>query len=1652
MRRDCVRQQRRGRRVAAILFLAGVFPATAAAQGGSGICDRTEQVRDAIVAAVSGVGDCADITATHLGQVTVIYLPADNIKTLRAGDFAGLTALDSLNLAFNHLRKLPPKVFDGLTSLTFLQLGGNDLVRLPNRVFAGLTSLTTLGLRDNPGHPFGPTARAGPAHNVGADTEVTLTGSSGGDPWGRDVTYAWTQTDETGVVVPLKDANTASATLTSPAVKETVRLDFTLAVTAVNPGGTAPPGTTSDGDVGLDTAYVHVEAADPVTVSFVARDYTATEGGSVATVGIRLNKIPRRTVSIPLEAVPADGADAGDYTVPDSVTFTFADRVKYFSVTATDDDVDDDGERVTVGFAASLPVAVTAGSPATVDVALADNDDPVGVSIVDFAITSDPGEDGLYATGDVIEVTATYSEAVTVAGQPRLILSVGTHVTELLGQAARHAGYVRGSGTEDLVFAYRVSDGDSDPDGVSIPEGDLVLNGGTVQASGGVDVLLGHDGLGAQSGHKVDAVVPVLSEASVNGAGLTLRYTEPLDESSVPAGSAFRIVVNGVGRDVVEVGIDEKLVTLTLASAARPGETVTASYTAPDTDPIRDRAGLAAASFTSQAVTNYSDPGVSIRAIDPAVYEGEDIDFRLYRNGPASRSLQVTVQVDESGDVLDGGPGSKRVTFAAGDSTAWLTLATHDDHGYEDHSTVTATVVGGGAHVVSETHGSASVTVSDNDNPAMEVTLAAPDSVDEGARQFTVVVSASTVSDTEPHGGVSVRIESTDGTATSGQGGDYGAVDEAVRFLPSDYQRVVTGGVGRYVATIEHRVAVRNDGIEEDDETFSLELTRSYVIGDKVRLPAEPHVVTIVDDDDAERPGISVTPIVLFLHEGESDDYRVRLKSRPSGPVTVTVGGWSDTDVSVEPASLDFTPSSWNNARTVTVTAEQDDDMDNDEVSLTHGLNADDASHGPTVKVTVADDDVALPRLSLRALTDSVREGEYFHLEVTRTGPVDRTLRAGVIVWDLDDHVADAWVAAYFRQGEVSDTVIYLAAVDTLVTTDRTIRVAVNPYLDGYEVGSPSEVEIHVIDRTSGTGGDLAPGVEVSFGAGPGTVVEGGAGVPVTVRLSEPAVDAVTIPLVGRGVRGAGEADWEMASEVAIEAGESEGTVLLSAVDDSDEDPGESIELRFGTLPQGHTATEPRSVAVEIEDDDVFVMGTEETRGWLARFGRSVSGDAVDAVRARMAGGPGRSAGSRVTVGGHDLGAWKSEVLSGRGMSSSDPAGSGAGYLPAQPNGAPGHFFRRLFAGTSFVHNRALGQDPAAQWSVWGSGGVSGFSGRDGALSLSGDLTSVTLGADYGAGRTLGGILLSHHMADGTLTGGDGLTAQLDATLTAAYPWLSYSLTDRLSVWGMGGYGAGSMPPSPGSAVVEADIGMRMGAVGATGQLVAARSLTLALATDAMFTQTAASGVAALEDVETQVSRVRVMLEGSSSFEMAGGMLRPAFEAGFRQDGGDAETGAGLEVGGGFSYSRPSLGLTVEARARGLIAHEDAGYEEWGAYGSVRILPDPSGRGLSMYLAPTWGSAVGGGAHALWSRRDMAGVAAGGGGTRELDGGSVALELGYGVALSDRIVAKPYGGTLNGAPRVGVDIRARRALEVRLESLERSGRRELLLKLGYRPE
>ena len=114
-----------------------------------GICDRTQQVRDGILAKLADVDACEAVTVANLAGIGRLDLDDKGIASLKAGDFTGLTGMTTLILNDNDLTSLPAGVFSGLTALSSLFLVGNDLSSLPANVFSGLTSLGNINLRDN---------------------------------------------------------------------------------------------------------------------------------------------------------------------------------------------------------------------------------------------------------------------------------------------------------------------------------------------------------------------------------------------------------------------------------------------------------------------------------------------------------------------------------------------------------------------------------------------------------------------------------------------------------------------------------------------------------------------------------------------------------------------------------------------------------------------------------------------------------------------------------------------------------------------------------------------------------------------------------------------------------------------------------------------------------------------------------------------------------------------------------------------------------------------------------------------------------------------------------------------------------------------------------------------------------------------------------------------------------------------------------------------------------------------------------------------------------------------------------------------------------------------------------------------------------------
>ena len=575
------------------------------------------------------------------------------------------------------------------------------------------------------------------------------------------------------------------------------------------------------------------------------------------------------------------------------------------------------------------------------------------------------------------------------------------------------------------------------------------------------------------------------------------------------------------------------------------------------------------------------------------------------------------------------------------------------------------------------------------------------------------------------------------------------------------------------------------------------------------------------------------------------------------------------------------------------------------------------------------------------------------------------------------------------------------------------------------------------------------------------TVQEGAdAQLDFVVSLSRAAASAVTVAYRTRnGTAIAGQDFTGTSGTLTFAAGETAKTVAVAVLDDVHDEGSETMKLKLANASGGRL-TDRKAIGTITNSDPL-------QRAWLSRFGRTVGTHVTDAVGERLRTPSGQA--SQVTVGGYRLPLGRQAA--GRDPETTDPAtttkpetttdrlaslltglvGQALGLGPAQPEGGglgadpwadqpgtdprlgqsqllqlPTVRVRDVLLGSSF--RLALAgddaRDGAMRLTAWGRVAGTRFDGRDGDLSLDGDVFTGTVGIDGTWGRWLLGLAAAHTQADGTFAG-DGMSDRgqgtLDNTLTSIHPYVQYAVTDRLNLWGMVGYGWGDTEVTIGhTEILESDTNFLMGAVGGRGVLLAAAEtggFELATRSDAMLTQTSLDDTAGMAGAEGAAHRLRVVLEGSRGFTWPEGRtLTPTLEVGLRHDWGDAETGFGLEVGGRVQYADPRLGLTVEGTVRGLVAHEASEYDEWGASANVRLAPGMNGQGLSLTLSPTWGAASSG-IDGLWSRQTTVGLAPQG--NRAAPTGRLNAEVSYGFTPFGPGLLTPYAGTVltDGAAR-----------------------------------
>ena len=499
------------------------------------------------------------------------------------------------------------------------------------------------------------------------------------------------------------------------------------------------------------------------------------------------------------------------------------------------------------------------------------------------------------------------------------------------------------------------------------------------------------------------------------------------------------------------------------------------------------------------------------------------------------------------------------------------------------------------------------------------------------------------------------------------------------------------------------------------------------------------------------------------------------------------------------------------------------------------------------------------------------------------------------------------------------------------------------------------------------------------------------------------------------GIATAGS-DYEAVSGTLIfAAGETAKTVTVATLDDVIDDDGDTLTLRLSSYSGAYL--EDSEATGTIHNNDPL------PKGWLARFGRTSAAQVVDMLNGRF--DEAAAPASQLTLGGQT---WRPAELRNdpqrvhRGVAPAESNGDLPGYTAgwSDPSGVTGSAStgtgtagieatllertlwalltnsgwqadkRRLLSRSSFdlslsgrdgeaIETATAIPEAPGRWSLWGRGALTHFAGVDESVNLNGDVLTGLLGLDYARNRWLAGVALSYSDGDGNYrAAGNDAAGDLDSTLVSVYPYLRYALTARLSVWGALGYGAGTLRLHPGrdQDAIETDMQMSMGALGLRGIVYATQSTELALKSDALWVRTTSDAAPGLQAVDgADASRVRLLFSGRHERVLAnGGVITPSFELGVRYDDGDAETGMGVELGGGLRYADPLRGLTLETTARALLAHEDGGYEEWGVGGTLQFDPGVPGRGPAFSLASAWGVS-GSGTQELWLQQDMAGLA-----------------------------------------------------------------------------
>ena len=1012
-------------------------------------------------------------------------------------------------------------------------------------------------------------------------TQDSYTVAEGGT---QSVTVTLSADPERSLVIPIKTAGEGGATAADYSAPTSVTFNagetsksFTFAAPqdtlddddeSVKLGfGTMPDAWVSAGTTDETTVSITDDDDPFVTVEFGASAYTVEESDDTTTPGVTENEVevtvtlsadPERSVDIPITKVNQGTASDADYSgVPSSVVFASGETEKSITFTAVDDALNDDGERVQLGFG-SLPDRVSAGAPAETTVNITDDDVPAITVSFEYAAYT-------VAEGGTVEVTVTLDQdlerTVTI---PITTVNQGTASDDDYSGVPESVTFQSGETEKTITFMAVDDTEDEDGESVRLAFGALpgaVLPGSHTEATMHItddvpavtvsfffdryDVYEGETwpigvGLSADPGREV--IIPITA-TGLGGAS-------PADYSGVPQTVTFSRQEEcfDSGGEIIEDGICYETGKSFTITAARDdddgGEAVLLGFGAPlpaGVSPGHPATATVAIIDGGRVVVGLAQVGIGVAAVLRAGHRFSGLDS-------VNEAWQWQRSATEYGAYSDipaaEGGTSNPYTPSAGDLGMWLKAKVTYDAGSLTGQTAQATTL---QPVLSQA-------VLSNSGFAY---------FNEVAYFFRLPVATATTP--------LYAQGFTTGPDTSGY------LLRAVRLsLLVRYGRTVAGtwavhadDAGKPAAEpLSAARPILDADIPRGHFTF-----REYTHPDGVRLDPDTRywvVISQTNPMDGHEIGISTwSEWTGSLEEG--------LAAPPVDPGSED--GWS----------VDFEALAhyWDNP-----------DETKDDIVVRPELLP-----WQTLARAVEIDGRFVLRMALRVAPEvtvqfsqdsyTVAEGGTQSVTVTLSADPERPLvipitTAGEGGATSTDYSAPTSVT--FNAGETSKSFTFAAPQDTLDDDDESVKLGFGTMPDAWvSAGTTDETTVGITD-------DDDPFVTVEFGASAYTVAESDDTttpgvteneVEVTVTLSADPERTLVIPIETAEQDDATSADYSVPASVTFNAGETSKSFTFMAEQDTEDDDGESVRLEFGSLPDHVSAGTTSVTTVNITDDDV---------------------------------------------------------------------------------------------------------------------------------------------------------------------------------------------------------------------------------------------------------------------------------------------------------------------------------------------------------------------------------------------------------------------------------------------------------------------------------